>query len=94
MSTIIKAKVIADTQILSKPARAGDVVDLTEHQAQVYVRRGKVEIVDDPGAPIDDALVTDSVEDMKRKLDEAGIKYRSNATQATLARLCTENGIK
>jgi hypothetical protein len=91
-----KAKVIKDAIILGTARKAGDSVELTEHQAKAYVRRGLVEVKESKkdaapeGAPIPPELAAPTVDELKAKLDALGVKYRANATKENLAAALAE----
>lgn len=63
--------------------KEGETLEVSERQANTAVRRGRAEIVE--GKPKDDKKA-----ELQAVLTEAGVKFASNASLATLQKLVDE----
>jgi len=89
-----KTKVLKDAVILGTARKAGDSVELTEHQAKAYARRGITEPLKEKApensAPIPPEIAALSADELKAKLTELKVEFRANASKEKLADLLTE----
>lgn len=82
----MKIKITESGFVAGEYHEKGEVLEVTERQANTGVRRGRVEIVESGSGDGDTEKGR-----LKTKLDALGVPYRGNASVDTLKGLLAEN---